>query len=623
MIEWYDGLHSFIDLEEHLSRARRLHKQGDASAATWELVKGLHNVHSDESSWQRGAQALYELFVLQHLPREALTVAWYLADVDLMNPLLDRVGFEDRARTWSGQANLGLVLAADERKLHGRAAGAFESAGMLVHAAVSNESAQQVPEARALWSRLAHQLEADAGDAYATGLALFNLARTSQAQGEADAAFDATVNAVHHLEEAADHFESIGQRERAFDCYHVLIAVGGLTRTFEHVLEGSVNAIRILREDNLKHHALRLYQQTLDQAEAAGEYAAAATLAREMTEYARTEGLTAVADHALSRQARAWSKLASHHDEQRAPTELVHAALHASLLAHAELGQYASVAKHYARLAETSTNQRKQRIYQRAYQRTADAKDIPAPPADPYLGQHHPPPEVWFDDLIEWQEAGSAAARCAGIVLDPAGIDDRTTRRSAVLGRLAALAADTTVRDAAPYALEVLANHLAPIGLYAVLPALEKLYGHPEPGVRIAAVRALGRHSYKRSFVTLERAVVDPDAAVRQAAVEEIRRQRFEHAFDPLSRIYRQSDHQPARLAALHALGQIDLREAHELLFAALEHGTLEESTTAAQALTTSRSRRFLETARATLKTASPQLKEALINVARQRGDVL
>lgn len=622
MIEWYDGFNTFIDLEEHLSQARRLQRQDDPGRATWELVKGLHNVHSDESSWQRGARALYELFLEQRLPREALTLAWYLNDVDAMNALLEHVGFEDRARTWGGQASLGLVPAADERHHHARAAAAFEAAGMLVHAAVSYEQARQLHEARALWSRLAQRLEAEIDDAYAVGLCLFNLARTSQARGDAETAFDATVSAVHHLEEAADHFESIGQRERAFDCYHVLIAVGGLTGTFEHVLEGSVNAIRILREDNLKHHALRLYQQTIDQAEAVSEYAAAATLAREMTEYAQAQGLTAVADHALSRQARAWAKLAAHHTEQRAPTELVHAALHASLLAHAELGHYASVAEHYARLADTSTNPRKQQLYRRAHERTAGTKDPPSPPADPYLGQHHPPPEVWFDDLIEWEAAGSASARCASIILDPAGVDDRTTRRSAVLGRLAALAAEATQREAG-YALEIVANHLAPIGLYAVLPALEKLYEHPDPGVRVAAVRALGRHSYKRSFVTLERAVLDTDSAVRQAAVEEIRRQRFEHAFDPLARIYRQSSYQPARLAALHALGQIDLREAHELLFGALEHGTLEESTAATQALTASRSRRFLETAQNAMKTASPELQAALKQVARQRGDTL
>ena len=38
------------------------------------------------------------------------------------------------------------------------------------------------------------------------------------------AAREAVVAAVHLLEEAADRYETIGQRERAFDCYQVLIA---------------------------------------------------------------------------------------------------------------------------------------------------------------------------------------------------------------------------------------------------------------------------------------------------------------------------------------------------------------------------------------------------------------
>lgn len=622
MIEWFDGFSTFIDLDEHVNQARRLRKKGDLNAAIWELIKGMHNVHSDESSWRRAATGLYELFARSELWREALTVAWYLDEPQFMNGLLPQLDQAEQARTWSGQAALGLVPVSAQRETYTLAARAFEASGMLVHAAIAYENASRLPEARALWSRLAQRLQTENAEAYATGLCLFNLARTSQAQGERDAAFDATVAAVHRLEEAADQFEAIGQRERAFDCYHVLIAVGGLTGAFEHVLEGSVNAIRILHEDNLKHHALRLYQQTVELAEAACEYSAAATLALEMTHYAERQGLGGVADFARHQQATLWEKLALYHQEREAPVSVTHAALRASVLAHAELGQYRAVAKLYGVLASTTDNSRTKKHYERAEQRCAEAAEGATPPRDPYLGQHHPPPEVWFDDLLEWEDQGSASARCAGIILDPAGVDDRTTRRSAVLGRLAALATETTERDPG-YALEILANHLAPIGLYAVLPALEALFDHPEPAVRIAAIRALGRHSYKRSFVTLERAVDDPSSDVRQVAVEEIRRQRFEHAFDPLSRLYRQSDHQPARLAALHALGQLDLKESHELLFGALEHGTVEESAAAAQALAASRGHRFLESARAVLPTASEQLKQALGRVAAQRGEPL
>ncbi len=101
------------------------------------------------------------------------------------------------------------------------------------------------------------------------------------------------VAAVHLLEEAADRYETIGQRERAFDCYQVLIAVGRESQEFEHVLEGYVNVIRILREDHLRYYALQSYEEAVSAAEKQGEVSAAATLAREMSTYARKEGLPA------------------------------------------------------------------------------------------------------------------------------------------------------------------------------------------------------------------------------------------------------------------------------------------------------------------------------------------
>jgi HEAT repeat protein len=262
----------------------------------------------------------------------------------------------------------------------------------------------------------------------------------------------------------------------------------------------------------------------------------------------------------------------------------------------------------------------KQPRFTRARERYAGAKNQGSPPAVSGLGKPHAPPEVWFDDLVEWEDAGSANARCAAIILDAEGVDDRTTRRCAVLGRLAALALDKA-DEATDFALEVLANHLAPIGLYQVLPALEVLSEHPASRVRIAALRALGRHSYKRSFLSLERAIDDQDQNVKDAAVEEIRRQRFDHAFQPLARIYGQSAYGPARLAALQALAHLELNEAHELLLAALEHGTPAEVDAATEALTRTQSQSFVHTARALLPNARPRLKQAIHKILRARGE--
>src|SRR4029077_9273574 len=164
--------------------------------------------------------------------------------------------------------------------------------------------------ARALWSRLAQLLSASGADLYAAGLARFNLARTSRRARDPGAARAAVVAAVHLLEEAADRYETIGQRERAFDCYQVLIAVGRESQEFEHVLEGYVNVIRSVREDHLRYYALQSYEEAVSAAEKQGEVSAAATLAREMSVYARKEGLAAVSSFATLTQARLWQEVA-------------------------------------------------------------------------------------------------------------------------------------------------------------------------------------------------------------------------------------------------------------------------------------------------------------------------
>ena len=618
MIEWYDR-HSFlVDLEEHISLAKKLGRQGHPKQAIGELIAGLHEIHADERSWERGLRLLYELFDHLDLTSEALTLAWYLVDRELMDSLLERVSASERARTLQAQAALGLVSAAEERARFGQAAVAFEAAELMVHAAVSYERAGDHQAARALWSRLAQAIDRQGNDPYAAGLAHFNLARSCQEQGESDAARTAAVDAVHRLEQAADQFEHGGRRERAFDCFQVLIRVGELHNSFEHILEGSVNAIRILRQDNLRHHALRLYQRTLQLADRASEYAAAATLAAEMSDYARSQALPQVTEYALGEQARAWHKLAESQRSREAPLEIIEPALHQSLLAYAELGQFAAVAKLYEALEHLSQGSSRERRYARARARTEHVKNESPPTRDSGLGPPDSIVDIWFEDLLEWEDAGSPSARCAEIILDPLAATDQVTRRSAVLGRLAALAAEKSPGDP-DKSLRVLANQLAPIGLYQVLPALEMLFNRAEPAVRVAAIHALSRYAYKRSFATLERALVDSDTEVREAAVQAVRRQRFEQAFEPLARIFKSSGNTAARLAALHALAQLETPEAHELLLETLEHGTPSEAGAAADGLVQAHNTAFFEHARKALPNASPRLRTAIQRIMSLR----
>jgi HEAT repeat protein len=566
----------------------------------------------------RIVELLCRQFAKLRLPREALSLAWYFdATSPLAASLLEHVPEVDRARTYELWAR---KRPSDARTLERQAAAELERAGLLVRAAICYERAGDMSEAGALWSRLAQMLDSRSGDDYAAGLARYNVARISRALGNAAAAREAAIGAVHRLEEAADRFESIGQRERAFDCYHVLIAIGELSGVFEHVLEGSVNAIRILREDNLRYHALRLYERAQEYAERADEFAAAATLAREMTDYARKHGLARVASQGTLRQASLWQRAADSNLARNGPAELAENALVASLLAYAELGQYRDVGRLYQRLQELDLDAARKEHYARATRRYESTQNavLELGGLHDELGEHAQPPDVWLVDLIEWEENGSAAEACADVVLDPEEEADPITRRTALVGRLVALAAERAPAQQQAHALRVLCKFLAPIKLYALLSPLERLCASPDRSVRRAAVHALSRYFYKRSFITLEQALRDPDPEVATEAVGALGRLKFPHAFDPLARIYRTAHDSRARLAALAAIAQIDLEDAADLLLDALEHGQKEEREKAIAALQSSRiGSHFVQAARSVYAQGSPRLKQAINEVFR------
>ena len=618
MIDLFARLSAEGDFEQLCARARTVARSQPDQAIEL-LLSALQHTHGREESYVGATQMLARLLAEQGQSRMALSVSWYGGSPDDQRRLLDDVPAIDRARTWASWASADDHRAADHYR---RAALELEREGVLARAAVYHEQAQDFDAARTLWARLAQLLEGREAEAYAAGLALFNQARTSHALDDHAARRDATVAAVHRLEEAADRFEAIGQRERAFDCYHVLVAIGRLGGEFEHVLEGSVNAIRILTEDNLRHHALRLYEHAIRLAEEAREFAAAATLAREMTEHARQQGMGRLAKQCSVRQTSLWHRVARDNTERGGPPQLSENACLAALLAAAEGEQYHRVGELFLELAQLDIESARQQHYARAALRYHNAEDarLDAASAGERLGDHVAPPDVWHVDLLEWEAKGSAAEACADVLLDPAGQNDRITRRSALLARLAALAADSAPEPQRNEAGTVVAGYLAPVGLYELLSPLETLAASELPSVRLAAIRALSKYFYKRTFVTLEQALSDPVEQVVSEAAAAVERLRFDHAFDPLARIYRTSASAKARGAALKALARIDVAEAVEVVLGVLDHGGPEERQVALEALRAGRGEQFLNMARAVYPDAPARLRAAIEDVFRHRG---
>jgi hypothetical protein len=614
-------------LHELRDEARSARSRGDLPRAQALLRQALEHTVAREEDYVGATVQLRDALAEGGNFRGALTLDWYVRDERSQRQLVGRVPAIDRARTflaWADQDQ-------DKnraRAVYAKAADEYEAAGLVAQAAIAGERGEDFARARALWSRLSHLLSSSGGDLYAAGLARFNLARTSLRTGDKPGAREAVVGAVHLLEEAADRYETIGQRERAFDCYQVLIAIGRESQEFEHVLEGYVNVIRILREDHLRYYALQSYEEAVGAAEKQGEVSAAATLAREMSTYARKEGLAEVANFATITQARLWQEVATLSGKRRAPPEIAENALLASVIALGEAGQYRQVGAAYRALSELPLEEARVKHYKRAMGRYDVAQDlaINASPLPAHLRHEVGFPEVWHVDLVEWEQGGSASQACGDIVLNPSEWSE-VVRRRAMLARLTALSVETPAtpgqRGVGAETWVKLAEQLALVELYTILSPLEHLFRRPEPEVRAAVVRALSRFLYKRTFITLREALGDSDGTIVQEAAKAVEELRFPHAFDPLARIYRESQSPMVRASAVRALAKIDTLEAAEMLLGIIQHDGTQERSAAVEALKRARGQRFIELGKEQMKQLAGPARAAVRDVLQARNVVV
>ncbi len=607
---------------------RVLHQQGKQALRANNLAQALQlllqaagKTSARESDYLPVLQTLRETTMKLGNERAALTIDWYRGDARGETELIERVPPEDQARTHLAWAER--TEPDDAAPHYARAAELYEGCGMVARAAICRENAHDFLSARTLWSRLADTLARSGTDRYAAGLARFNLASSCAETGDPTAARAAVISSVHLLEEAADRYERIGQRERAFDCYQVLIAIGRRSGEFEHVLEGYVNVVRILREDNLRYYALQSYEDALAQAEDRKEFAAGATVALEMAQYAASEGMLSVANNAIRMQAHMWRQVARTAIERGTPPAMAENALLAAIVSLARQEQFQDVGALYETLAELDLEPSRQQHYARASQRYTGVQNAPvdAAPLASHLRQDAAFPDVWHVDLVEWEQRGSAIQACADVVLEPQNWSE-VTRRRALLARLQALHVESA-QGGDVEQLVRLAELLGQVELYTILSPLERLYTAAQPELRLAVIEALERFMYKRTFVTVRAALSDEDAAVKKRAYQTVEALRFPHAFDPLARIFRESSDTPARSAALRAIARIDTREAAELILGVFQHEGEVERVAAVEALKRSRGSVFLDVARDAMTAMSDSAQTQIREVFNHRGEIL
>ena len=121
---------------------------------------------------------------------------------------------------------------------------------------------------------------------YEQALVHFNVGMALQA-GEEDSqpARKALIASQRFLEQVADDFETAGERERAFDCYQILLKLGRESAQYENLAEGYLNCIRVLKDDGLKFYVLQYYEDFISLSLERNELHAASTLYQEAADF--------------------------------------------------------------------------------------------------------------------------------------------------------------------------------------------------------------------------------------------------------------------------------------------------------------------------------------------------
>jgi len=580
----------FNSIESTADQAEAMVQQGrwaEAERHYRDLIGQTHVINYEYDDWLRRLGEIY-----RHLgrSREAAFVYLYLHYFDMAR---SQLGSETAGATGAAPASpiydngaLRARLSEIEKKWSD-AAQLYQQAKLPVHAAVAFERAKQYPEATAAWKSLLHHPGLGSRP-YEAALVHFNygLAAVRLDPGSGSGSSEARralIESQRKLEQVADDFEQVGELERAFDCFQILLKLGKESSQFENLAEGYVNCIRVLRDDNLKFYVLQYYEDFIKLALERGELHAAATLYQEAAAFAARAGLP-YDRHYQHKSAMTWMRCADKFVETGVPVQMIENALLAAASQHSAVGDYPAVRECFDRLASLELPDRAKKRFSTIAQRY---RGLAAPPVElpglpDYLKQQHAYADIWFVDLLEWEMDGDPYAVAASIVGDlryPNGI-----RRRALVVLLTLADAQTRKAAGETETLVHVAELLGELQSYAALSPLEKLFGSGDAVIRRSAVRALRFLYFKRSFVIVRKALADGDAQVREAALVAIAGLHFPHAFNPLARIYRESNDPRVRAAALQSIGKIQTVEAGEFLVMVLrqETGTLREAAYAA-----------------------------------------
>ncbi|HEY0250362.1 MAG TPA: hypothetical protein VGC41_02505, partial [Kofleriaceae bacterium] len=323
--------HTFNAIESTADQAEAFVSQGrwaEAERHYRELIGHTHVINYEYDDWLRRLGDIYRQLGRS---REAAFVYLYLHYFDQAKAQI------------AGEEHVGLrARLAEMEKRWTEAAQLYQQAKLPVHAAVAYEKAKQFPEAVGVWKSLVHH-PGLVHRPYEAALVHFDYGMAAvKLDPNSSEARRALIESQRKLEQVADDFEQVGELERAFDCFQILLKLGKDSAQFENLAEGYVNCIRVLRDDNLKFYVLQYYEDFIKLALERNELHAAATLYQEAAAFASRAGLP-YDRHYQHKSALTWVRCAEKFVETGVPVQMVENALLAAASQHSAVGDYPAV----------------------------------------------------------------------------------------------------------------------------------------------------------------------------------------------------------------------------------------------------------------------------------------
>ena len=539
-----------IHTRELADRALRGGRSREALDLYWQLLGSVKAARVDYERWLDGAVGAY---LALNRTREA---GFILLSLRRYGEAQRQFPATERPLEWA--------LCAGKLGHHSEAARVLSESGHPVLAAIELELAGASAAARLEWERVLRDPRL-AGRPYETALVHFNLGEALLQIADRQGATRAFADAQRLLETAADAFETRGEPERAHECYGVLLRMGKDTGSFENAAEGYLNSIRLLAPDNHSLADAVLRRFSLYAVER-GEWHAAATVAREAADCSQRTGKK-YAQHYLERAVEAWTRAARENHANDGPTDLTANALHAAIDASTALGDLEACGRLYAEMAELPLGEKRRLRYRTLAERYAA---MPSEPRQPSVGlpeylrrsDSAAYPDVWRQDLIEWELGGDPSAMLARYVANkpPANEYARQALRALLICN------DPGFSQENVKGVAQLVSALGGVQHYDVLSPLERLLEHPAAEVRSAVMGVVILVYSTRIFGLIRRGLGDPAPSVANEALSALRNVRFVDALDPAKQLFRESADERVRLAVLEGIGNIGTLEAALLL---------------------------------------------------------